>query len=227
MLNNYLRLVSANLGNGRAEPAAFAELMSRLQPDAVAVQEISPCQAGALAEVLPHGELAPSTRFVGMGIALRRPGTARPLRLGYRDAWVSTLASREGRPVELVNVHIRAPHLRPIRRTIEFRREQLRAIEAYLARSPDSPTVVLGDLNSSQRWPLYRRLARTMTDAAAVSARRGGHRPLPTWTPSPSLPRLFRIDHVFVTGIEVGDVQVLPIRGSDHCAVVADVRLPA
>jgi len=225
MLNNFLRLVSANLGNGRADPGAFADLIGRLQPDVVAVQEITPRQAGALAEVLPYGDLAPSWRFVGMGIALRKPGRVRSLMLGYRHAWVADVPSGEGASVEVLNVHIRAPHLAPPWRTFRLRRGQLRAIESYLEGSPDAPRAVLGDLNSTARWPLHRRLARRLTDAAAAAARRKGRRPQRTWTPSPGIPRLFRIDHVLVRGLEVDDFHVFPIEGSDHSAVVADVRL--
>lgn len=225
MLNSSLRLVSANLGNGRAESAAFAELIDRLQPDVAAVQEITPHQAGALTEVLPYGELAPSQWFVGMGIALRRPGTARPVRLGYRDAWVADVAADNGASVEVLNVHIRAPHLLPPWRTIRLRREQLHAIEAYLEESPDAPRAVVGDLNSTAQWPLYRRLARNLTDAAVAPARQRGGRPEGTWTPSPDIRPFFRIDHILVCGLEVDDFRVAPIRGSDHCAVVADVRL--
>jgi endonuclease/exonuclease/phosphatase (EEP) superfamily protein YafD len=225
MLNNSLRLVSANLRNGGADSAAFAELMSRLQPDVAAVQEITPRQARALAEVLPYGEIAPSQWFAGMGIALRRPGTVRSLRLGYRDAWVAEVAAGNGASGEVLNVHIRAPHLLPIRRTIRLRREQLHAIEAYLAESPDGPRAVVGDLNSTAQWPLYRRLVRKLTDAAAVGARRKGGRPEGTWTPSPGIPPFFRIDHILVRGLEVDDFRVAPIKGSDHRVVVADVRL--
>ncbi|HET6277865.1 MAG TPA: endonuclease/exonuclease/phosphatase family protein [Candidatus Polarisedimenticolia bacterium] len=225
MLSNSLRLVSANLGNGTAESDAFADLMDHLQPDAAAVQEITPLQARALAGVLPYGDLAPSWHFAGMGIALRQPGRVRPLSLGYRNAWIAEVASGEGRSIEVINVHIRAPHLRPFSRTIHLRRQQLRAIEAYLATASDDPRAVVGDLNSTPRWPLYRRLARKLTDAAVVGARRSGGRPERTWTPSPGIPRLFRIDHIFVGGLEVDDFRVVPIKGSDHCVVVADVRI--
>ena len=225
MLSDTLRLVSANLGNGAAEADAFADLMEHLQPDVAAVQEITPLQARALAGVLPYGGLAPSWHFAGMGIALRKPGRVRPLRLGYRHAWIAEVASGGGRSVEVINVHIRAPHLRPIGRTIHLRRQQLRAIEAYLAVASDDPRAIVGDLNSTPRWPLYRRLARKLTDAAVVGARRNGGRPERTWTPSPGIPRLFRIDHIFVGGLEVDDFRVVPIKGSDHCVVVADVRI--
>jgi endonuclease/exonuclease/phosphatase (EEP) superfamily protein YafD len=225
MLSDTLRLVSANLGNGAAEADAFADLMEHLQPDVAAVQEITPLQARALAGVLPYGGLAPSWHFAGMGIALRNPGRVRPLSLGYRNAWIAEVASAEGRSVEVINVHIRAPHLRPIGRTIHLRRQQLRAIEAYLDGASDGPRAVVGDLNSTPRWPLYRRLARKLTDAAVVRASRNGGRPESTWSPSPGIPPLLRIDHIFVGGLEVDDFRVVPIKGSDHCVVVADVRI--
>jgi len=44
-LGGRLRIVSANLWNGRAHPEAFAELVAGLEADIVAVQEMSPEQA--------------------------------------------------------------------------------------------------------------------------------------------------------------------------------------
>ena len=198
--------------------------MAQIRPDAVAVQEITPEQARALGEVLPFGGLSPSNWYVGMGIALRQPGRVRTVGLGYREAWIAEVTSGNGTAIELVNVHIRAPHQVPLRHTFRLRREQLRAIERHVAESPLAPRALIGDFNATSRWPLYRRLARQFTDAAVASARRNGKRPQPTWRPFSRFPPILRIDHVFVRGLEVHDLQVIAIAGSDHCAVVADVR---
>jgi endonuclease/exonuclease/phosphatase (EEP) superfamily protein YafD len=83
--------------------------------------------------------------------------------------------------------------------------------------------VLVGDQNTTPRWPAYRRLASTLTDAALETARREGRRPGRTWGLRYG-PRLLRIDHALVAGVTVDDVQVLPIAGSDHHALVVDVR---
>jgi endonuclease/exonuclease/phosphatase (EEP) superfamily protein YafD len=37
--------------------------------------------------------------------------------------------------------------------------------------------------------------------------------------------RLLRIDHVLVRGLAAAETSVLPLRGSDHSALVADLEL--
>ena len=52
-----LRILTGNLANGAADPQAFADLVRSYRADVVAVQELVPEQAEALAEVMPYGVL--------------------------------------------------------------------------------------------------------------------------------------------------------------------------
>lgn len=224
------RIVSANLWNGAAEPEAFANLMVRLEADAVATQELAPEQADALARVFPHGLLEPSRDYTGMGIALREPARLRRLKLPHRDARIADI--RCERPsgahveLELVNVHVRAPHWVPGVRTLMQRAGQLRGLLRHIAAAPHRRRVLVGDLNATPMWPVYRRLAARLSDAAVLAARRHGRTVQPTWGPWSGSPRLLRIDHALVHGVAVEDFQVVPIEGGDHCAIVVDVAMP-
>ena len=219
------RLVTANLLNGRADPAAFARLVQALGADVVAVQELTAPQADALAGVLSFGRLEPAPDHSGMGIALRRPGNVTRMPLARRAACIAecTLDAVPGAAVEILNVHIVAPHLLPTWRTFALRRRQVVALERYLDATPRPHRAIVGDLNSPPAWPLYRRLARRFRDAAVEAARQNGHRPGRTWGPWPGAPRLFRIDHVLVAGLAVHEARVVPLPGSDHSAVVVDL----
>lgn len=221
-----IRIISANLWNGRADPHAFAALVEQLRADVVAVQELGFAQAKAIAKALPHGILEPADDFTGMGIAMRRPGQVWHLRLPCRDArlaeWEATSTGGPAR-IEIINVHVRAPHFPPTPRAYLHRRGQLRGLERHLDAAPNEPRIVVGDFNATPRWPLYRRLAERMTDAALVVAGRRGARPLPTWGRRPTTRRLLRIDHAFVQRLEVRDFQVVCVEGSDHSAIVVDV----
>ncbi|HSF01454.1 MAG TPA: endonuclease/exonuclease/phosphatase family protein, partial [Solirubrobacterales bacterium] len=132
-----LRVISTNLANGRAAPSAIERLVDALDPDVFAVQELSAAQARVLERRFPHGKLDPAHDSMGMGIALRHPGTVWRLPLSYRDACVAELPSPTGvgRDTEIVNVHIAAPHIQPLWRTLARRRQQLRALEAHLEAS--------------------------------------------------------------------------------------------
>lgn len=216
-----LRLVSANLRNGTADPAAFAALVAALDPDVVAVQELAPEQADRLAAVLPHGKLEPGRDYKGMGIALRQPAPVWRLALPYRGAWVAELG-----PLEVVNVHVLAPHVPPFWPALGIRRRQLRGLLEYFDGDPARRRVLLGDLNATPLWPLYRRLAARLADAAVEAARGNGARPRRTWAPWPWVPRLLRIDHALVSGLGVEAVRTVRVRGSDHDALVLDLRRP-
>src|SRR5262245_11098290 len=62
-----LRVLSANLWNGGADPNGFVDLVARVRADVVAVQELTPPQADALGRYMPHGVLEPAHDYNGMG----------------------------------------------------------------------------------------------------------------------------------------------------------------
>jgi vancomycin resistance protein VanJ len=221
-----LRVLSANLANGRADAAAFGGLVEAMEPDAVLVQELAPSQAEVLARLLPFGKLEPARDHHGMGIALRAPGIVSHLRLPYRSALVAELAGPGGdEPVEVMNLHLAAPHVRPVRAPID-RRGQVRHVLAHLDGTPRRRRVLAGDLNATPLWPAYRRLRTRFDDAAAEAAGRLGRRPGRTWGPWSGSMRLLRIDHILVKGLVATESRVLHLRGSDHSALVADLALP-
>jgi len=94
------------------------------------------------------------------------------------------------------------------------------------AAAASSPRVLIGDFNATPIWPLYWRTASQFTDAAVEVARRRGSRLSPTWSPWPGMPKLFRIDHGFVRGLDVEEFKVFEVPGSDHSAIVMDLVLP-
>jgi endonuclease/exonuclease/phosphatase (EEP) superfamily protein YafD len=219
-----LRILSANLANGRADAEAFGAMVERLEPDVVVVQELSPSQAEALARVLPFGKLQPAHDHHGMGIALKAPGSVRPIRMPYRSAFVAELPwPQDDEPIEVVNLHLAAPHAGPPTRRFRDRRSQVQEILAHLDATPRRRRVLAGDLNATPLWPAYRRLRERFEDAVADAARRAGRWPGRTWGPWSGSVRLLRIDHVLVQGLRATETRVLPLRGSDHSALVADL----
>jgi endonuclease/exonuclease/phosphatase (EEP) superfamily protein YafD len=222
-----LRIMTANLWNGAAEPNALADLLETLRPDVLATQELSHAQAEAISTVLPHGVLEPRDDNHGMGIALSRAARIRRIRLPGRDARAARLCPEDwaglASPLEVVNVHIWAPHVPPFWRAMAHRRGQLRGLTRHLAEAPHGPRLVCGDFNATPAWPLYRRLAGHLEDLALAHARRVGRAPTRTWGPWSGAPRLLRIDHAFARGIAPLDMQVVPLPGSDHSALVVDL----
>jgi endonuclease/exonuclease/phosphatase (EEP) superfamily protein YafD len=222
-----LRLISANLRHGRADPGAFAELVRCEDASVVVVQELGPRLADTLGALLPHGKLEPTPDGMGMGVALRRPATVQRLPLPHRDARVARLEPEEWpelrERVEIMNVHIAAPHT-GVPRSWQHRRGQVAGLASYLA-TAEGPRALVGDLNATPVWPVYRRLAALLDDAALRVAAREGRAPARTWGPTPQAPRLLRIDHVLIDALEVHAFRVVELPGSDHSAVVVDLAL--
>lgn len=223
-----MRILTANLLNGRAHPEILADRLAALRVDVAVFQELGTTQAGPIAEVLPYGKLEPSTDFHGMGIALARPGEVRRLPLPHRAARVAELHPAEwpelDTPAEVIALHILAPHATWPWRGFPGRREQVRRTLAYMAATPRAHRIVTGDLNATPLWPAYRRLRAGLRDVAVEGAVRAGHRwPLRTWGPWPGSPRLLRIDHVLADGFATRHFERIELPGTDHSALLLEL----
>jgi endonuclease/exonuclease/phosphatase family metal-dependent hydrolase len=216
--------------NGRADPAAFADLVRSSGADVVVVQELSPEQARALGDVFAHGCFEPARDHSGMGIGARHPAEFDRLPLACRDARIARLDPRHWptltRALEIVNVHIASPNL-DLRAWTRFghRRAQSRGLLEYLDNSPARSRAVLGDFNATPAWPVYRVIARRLEDLALSHARSRGTKPARTWARWVGGPPLLRIDHCFGSGVRVDDFQVVAIRGSDHSGLSVDLSI--
>ena len=100
-------MFSGNLLWGRADPESLIDLIRRHEIDVFAAQELGFETAEAIGSELPFGCLEPGEEFLGMGIALRRPGTYQQIPLEFRAARQVVLDPFEweglSRPLELVN----------------------------------------------------------------------------------------------------------------------------
>ncbi len=225
-LGNSIRVLSGNLWRGKADSEALIDLIRRHEIDVFAAQELGSENAEAISSELPFGSLEPSDCFRGMGIALRRPARFSRIPLRYRSADRVVLEPGEweglSRPLDLVNVHFQAPHaLRPFPSPL-VRHRQVSGLERFFAENPSDSRLVVGDFNATPIWSVYRRMARLFSDGAIQSAQREGRPVERAWGPTAKSPRLLRIDHAMVRGLEVENFQVVDLPGSDHSGLVFD-----
>jgi len=219
-----VRVLTANLYANRLDVAGFEKLVKDLDPDVALVQELSFAAAEALGSVLPYGMLVPEVGHDGRGLALRAAARIERLPMAYRDGLIARLEPPEWPgSLEIINIHMANPIMWPPWQSVQLRRRQLDVLMAHLA----SPRIrlVAGDFNASPAWPVYRRLAGRLDDAAVLVAREGGGRPVRTWGPTPRTPRLLRIDHVFVEGVRPLEARTVTIPGSDHSGLLVEVGL--
>ncbi len=210
-----MRLLTANLYNGRADPRLLAELVERVRPDVMATQEMAPNAAEVIAARLPEGRLDPAIDHSGLGLASFSPMDVTRVPLPHRDAMVGKSGD-----ITIWSVHLANPVGFPP--PFAARRAQVEALTAHL--DGVARTVVVGDFNATPLWPAYRQLTDgTLVDGVAAWARRVRTRPGRTWGYQPWLPAMLRIDHVLVAGVEVKDTRVERVAGSDHRALVVDL----
>ena len=219
-----LRLMTANLLNGRADPVYLAGILDRLQPDLVITQELGHEAADVLADRYPHHALHPEIDHRGRGIASRLEAEFGEVPLPWRPGLWSRIDVGPRRLV-LANVHMRNPIVMPWWSSVRIRGRQVDALFQWAKGFVEEgdAVVIAGDMNASPSWPVYRRLVRGWDDLVAASSVESGARLRPTWAWRPGWPRLLRIDHVFGSGARVVSTRVEPMRGSDHAAVVVDL----
>ncbi|MEU8260666.1 endonuclease/exonuclease/phosphatase family protein [Micromonospora sp. NPDC048999] len=224
-----LRLLTANLLLGGAEPGRLVDLVRRHRVDVLAVQEFTPDIATeldrlGLADLLPYRMLNPEPGATGSGLYARFPlaesGIRRNQGFAFTQAY-GTLAVPGAPPVRVESVHPASPYA--VRVVPEWRTD-------LRGQPPATPqgqlSILAGDFNATlDHAPLRDLIATGYVDAAdSAGAGLAG-----TWGPYDSdlIPPV-TIDHVLVDRrIAVRSVAVHPLPGSDHRTVFAELRLPA
>jgi endonuclease/exonuclease/phosphatase (EEP) superfamily protein YafD len=218
-----LRILSLNLLVDRADPEDLQRVLDVSDPDVIVVQELGERTAEVIAGYRDHGRLDPRDDFFGMGIATRYPAKVDKLELAGRSGWAARLSPESWpglpEPLDVVNVHLANPVDRPWRATRDTRRRQIAQVSAFLEER-DAASVVVGDMNASPAWKEYKLLRELGVDAARATgtARR-------TWSHFVWGPRLLRIDHAFVDRARPITTEVVPVRGSDHSALIVDIEV--
>ncbi len=224
---NSVRLMTANLLKGGATAEALYDVLTQIKPDILAVQELTAAVAPVLRDEFPHHQLTIDPELPGVGMAARRPVSWEELPMPRRSGMVATLQPGDWPeftgPVELIAIHLTNPIAGFPWTTTRARRSQLMAIEKRLQTSAVARRVLCGDLNATPIWPAYRRLLRHYQDGIGEAEVHQGRRPPRTWAVLRKGPRLLRIDHVLVSGLRVVSTHTMPLAGSDHLAVVADL----
>lgn len=214
--------MTANVLEDGVDLADLGDLIDRVDPHLVFLQEMTEGAAEVLADRFEHHFLFPSEEYEGRGVASKLEADCGSISLPWRPGtWARLLV--EGKSLVGAGVHMSNPIQFPQWRSIRERRDQVEALLAWADEQDADAMIVAGDMNASPIWPVYRQLADRWADLAVEGAEGGGEEPEPTWGWRPGWPRMLRIDHVFGTGVSAVASQVAPIRGSDHHALIVDV----
>jgi endonuclease/exonuclease/phosphatase (EEP) superfamily protein YafD len=219
-----LRLLSANVHRGTAEPQQIVGLVDELEVEVLAIQELTPEFAHALREAglrrrLPNAVLSVDPSAAGAGIYSRLPveslGAASEAESGFRMPR-ALVRARGGRPIRLVAVHPEPP-------TVDAASWRS-GLEGLPSAGSGPPWVLAGDFNATlDHAELRDVLDRGYFDGGDAT----GMGLEPTWPSGRRLPPLITIDHVLADRrLDFLDFDVLDLRGSDHRAVFAVIGVP-
>ena len=215
-----LRILTANLYNGRARPDALAAVLDDIRPDVAAVQELSENAAEVLADRGVARLLDPDDETTGMGMVVATEADFDRIELPHRNPVRARFdGSKWGfGSVEVIAAHLVNPVSRPWGRSQRLRAAELEALEDVLVQ-PAATRLLVGDFNSSPIWQLYRRVKALASDAAHAAGTARA-----TWGYFPWSPPVLRIDHAFIQGARAVETRTVKIAGSDHRALVVELE---
>ena len=238
-----LRVVTFNLQvtNRRVDEVIAA--IADQNADVVVLQELSPQVAAAaekqLSDIYPYQVLSVYEWPSEMGLLSRYPLREAPAQLGGQRQRVTL--DIDGREVTLLNIHLPSPDYDvsplPFARRVsvpagydDFWREQEARLLLREIDTIDGPLIAAGDFNTGDREPLYQAFAARLRDVYRETAwgfgftfpSKGAYFGVPLPLP------VVRIDYVWTRGVTPVAAQVkCGVGGSDHCMLIADLRVSA
>jgi endonuclease/exonuclease/phosphatase (EEP) superfamily protein YafD len=247
-----IRIMTFNvLAQSRPADGVVAAVQ-RADPDVLLVQELgggfSAAITAALGDRYPEQWLQPGG-WGGTGIWSKYPIYTQETLFGSQRGanWQHVTLNVDGRPFELVNLHLSTPVARKWGATLgllpvatgedaALRRIEVAGLAPRLQAYTQShtPLVVVGDLNLTDQTPEYRRLRATGLEDAQRTVGFGFGNTFPAGRSVHAFGRLLpiptpvvRLDYVLYASMTARRVAVWPESGgSDHLPVVADLALP-
>ncbi|WP_063935931.1 endonuclease/exonuclease/phosphatase family protein [Actinokineospora spheciospongiae] len=222
----HVRVMTANLRLGLADPATLVRLVRDARVDVLALQELTPAAVAALdragiADLLPNRVLRPKAGGEGGGILAKVP-LRQIVLVPERSRFempAAVLDLSGSQDLEVVSVHT----VPPVGSEVD-RAQWQRELAAFP--SPDGrtrPRVLVGDFNATLDHASFTQLIdRGYSDAAEVT----GEALRPTWSQWPVGPPV-TLDHVlFDRRLGAASAAVYDLPGSDHNVLFTDLVLP-
>jgi endonuclease/exonuclease/phosphatase (EEP) superfamily protein YafD len=208
-----IRFALMNVYSKNRRPEVVIEYLSKLQPDIVMLQELTPEWAQRvqrLSSIYPHQALVPRTDDFGIGILSKLPlkDTKLLQLVPNGPPSLRTIAASSNHQIQILTTHPVPP---ASLKRFRMRNEQLEAL-AREASERSGPLVVAGDMNVTVFSPYYQSLL-SATGLQDVRRYLGQTPSWPTFIP----PLWIAIDHAFVSPeLTITDVQRGPFIYSDH-----------
>ncbi len=221
-----LTLLTANLRHGTADAGALVDLVRAQHVDVLTVQELTSgevarLRAAGLGGLLSEHAVHPGASPWGVGLWSRYPILRRSqdprFGLGLISACLD-MGPGSGEKLTVLAAHILAPIADGPSRWAR----ELRQLGGVLDTQPTDTVLVGGDFNATDDHAQFRRLLSNGYHDAAEEAGAGVIRSYPADAPYPPL---IGIDHVLARGARAITVRTVPIPGSDHRGLIAQLDI--
>jgi endonuclease/exonuclease/phosphatase (EEP) superfamily protein YafD len=216
-----VRVLSANVYDANASPAAAARAVLAADADVLALAEVGPDVAAALQaagadERYPYRVSNSFADAAAIGVIYSRIPFRDAMMIHLGDMWLPTaVIDVDDVPLRVLGVHVTDPT-----RSVHDWREELSVLRDY-ARSVSGPLVMAGDFNASRWNPQFHDLLDVGLRDATETTGRGL---TSSWPVGRLLPfPIMRLDHALGNGsvVAVADRDVR-VPGSDHLASVTE-----
>lgn len=223
-----VRVLSANLRYGRANPAEFVEL-ARDSADVITVTELTAeavqrFYSAGIDEEFPHSVLFPAPNAGGNGIWSRHPLTPLSPTRYWNSGMVAARVQIPGVPIApaVASVHITSPmaSFQSWRNGVTATKSRLIGLTEIVG---PGAVIVTGDFNSTPDMRQFRDL---IAGGYHDAVRNTGAGFTPTFPSDTVLPPMITIDHVLTRHASVSSIRAAGIDGSDHRALLATVDVP-
>ncbi len=217
-----VRILTANIETGGAEPEAIAALVAAHQPDIVVLEEVErsilrSLESNAEFSRYSHRSDIAGQTFLSVVVWSRWPIESESIQRFSGAPLLHTEIATPAGTITVSGLHTTSPDLRGF---VPAWIEQLATLAAL---DTATPRILVGDFNATaDHRPFRELLSSGWTDA--YDARGCG---LDATWPARVLPFAFyRLDHVLVTDhLQVDSIQVAALPGSDHKPLVVTVHL--
>lgn len=220
-----ITVMTSNVYFGEADGGALVAAVERFEVDVLVVQELTPgmverLRSAGLERRLRHAVLAAAHGASGTGIWTRVRGEEVAALSGTSFAMPRVRLPLPDGPITVTAAHPYPPH----GSGVDQWAADMRVLHDAVAGTTGAQ-IVAGDFNATRdHAPLRRLLGLGLVDAADAEGVTAW--PGMTWPEGRRFPPMLRLDHVLVSErVDVQDLEVLTIPGSDHRTVVARLRL--
>jgi endonuclease/exonuclease/phosphatase (EEP) superfamily protein YafD len=224
-----VRVVTANLGFGRADSPAVAEL-ARTTADVLVLQELTSdavtgLSSAGLDVAFPYRVLNAEEQADGIGVWSRYPIVESAHIDGYQMPMLRTRIEVPGVmfATTVLAVHLAAPWVQ----SLHYFRDDLARFPATLrevSRAAGAGAVIVaGDLNSTFDMQPFRKL---LADGYRDAGEQGGAGLTRTYPSKPWRSPMIGIDHVLVDNCAASSVQTVAVPGSDHRGLATVIDVP-